>query len=157
MMPVDHLKHSSWFSLALLAVLDFPTVAVVFLSSLLIDIDHYLWSIWAFGHWSPLKAVKWHREKLQDLSCLNYHICCVFHTVEFLSVLAAVAIFSPFARAVLLGFLFHIACDLISDLRLSAETHLSFKVKYILTAFVPKVARGEVFASPAPTAISKKR
>lgn len=151
MMPVDHLKHSGWFSLALAPFLGLASAAVVFLSSLIIDADHWLWSVWAFGHWSPLEAVRWHREKLQDLSCRNYHICCVFHTVEFLSILGAVALFSPFARLVLVGFLFHIACDLISDLRLDRESRIGFRVKYLLTPFLPKLARREIFAEPAPT------
>jgi hypothetical protein len=156
MRPVDHLKHSTWFSLALATVMSWPSVAVVFLSSLLIDIDHWLWSIWALGHWNPLTAVRWHREKMADLSNLNYHICCVFHTLEFLSVLGAVAIFSPFARLVLLGFLFHMACDLFCDFILCQETSINFKVKYLLTPFLPKLARREIFARPAPTPAQRR-
>lgn len=151
MMPVEHLKHSSWFSLLVAPIVGLPGAAVVFLSSLLIDADHWLWSIWALGHWNPLKAVRWHRRTLRDLSCLNYHICCVFHTVEFLSVLGAVAIFSPFARLVLLGMLFHVACDLLYDWKVSRKIQLNLKVKYLLTPFLPKLARGEIFAEPAPT------
>jgi hypothetical protein len=156
MMPVDHLKHSSWFSLVLVFFLDLPSVAVVFLSSLLIDVDHWLWSIWAFGHWSPLEAVRWHREKLEDLSCLNYHICCMFHTVEFLSILGAVAIFSPFARLVLLGFLFHVACDLLTDRNLCKDHRICFRIKYLLTPFLPKLAKREIFAKPAPTPAGRR-
>lgn len=151
MKPSDHLKHSTWFSLLLATVLDLPSVGVVFLSSLLIDADHWLWSIWALGHWNPLKAVRWHIEKQADLSSLNYHICCVFHTVEFLSVLGAVAIFSPLARLVLLGFLFHVACDLFNDRTFYREVSIGFKTKYLLTPFLPKLARREIFARPAPT------
>lgn len=146
MMPVDHLKHSAWFSIVLAIFLDLPSVALVFLSSLLIDIDHWLWNIWAFGQWSPFKAVRWHLATIKDRSWVNYHICCIFHTFEFLSVLGAVAVFSPIARAVFIGFVFHVICDLFHDFFLLPENKNYFRVKYLLTPFLPKFARGDVNA-----------
>ncbi len=153
MMPVDHIKHSTWFSLLLATVFDLPTVAVAFLSSLLIDIDHWLWSIWAFGHWSPLEAIRWHRKALEDLSCLNYHICCVFHTMEFLVVLGAAATVYPLALGVFLGVLFHVLCDLVENVSLCPDIGLTFRVKYLLAPFIPKLARGEVYVRSEETAV----
>ncbi len=138
MRPVDHLKHSTWFGLALAIVIDLPTAAVAFFSSLLVDIDHWFWSIWAFGHWSPFKAIRWHQEAYEDKSLQNYHICCVFHTVEFLVVLGAVAIVSPFALGVFLGVLFHVTLDLVDHFFLCPGMVLAFRVKYILTPFHPQ-------------------
>lgn len=156
MRPVDHLKHATWFSLLLATVLDLPTVAIAVLASLLIDIDHWLWSIWAFHHWSPLEAVRWHREGYEDRSYLIYHITCVFHTVEVLALLGAVAVVSPFARAVFLGFAFHVACDLVHDFILRPEERLDFRVKYRLAPFLPKLARGEIYIRPEARAAKRR-
>ncbi|MDA2932552.1 hypothetical protein MYX19_05300 [Nitrospinae bacterium AH-259-F20] len=156
MMPVDHLKHSTWFSLALAVVIDLPTAAIAFVSSLLVDIDHWLWNIWAFGHWSPFKAIRWHLEAYEDKSCQNYHTCCVFHTVEFLVVLGAVAIVSPFARGVFLGVLFHVLCDLVDHVFFSPDMALAFRVKYLLAPFIPKLARGEVYLWGKETAVGPR-
>lgn len=156
MRPVNHLKHSTWFSLLLATVFDLPTVVVAFFSSLLIDIDHWLWSIWAFGHWSPLKAIRWHQEAYEDKSCQNYHICCVFHTVEFLVVLGAVAVVSPFAWGVFLGVLFHVTLDLVDHFFLCPGMVLAFRVKFLLTPFIPKLARGEVHVWSEETALGPR-
>lgn len=156
MRPVDHLKHSTWFSLLLALVFNLPTAAVAFFSSLLVDIDHWLWSIWAFGHWSPFKAIRWHQEAYEDKSCQNYHICCVFHTVEFLVVLGAVAIVSPFARGVFLGVLFHVTLDLVDHFFLCPGMVLAFRVKYLLAPFIPKLARGEVYLWGKDTAVGPR-
>jgi hypothetical protein len=156
MRPVDHIKHSTWFGLVLAIVIDLPTAAVAFFSSLLVDIDHWLWSIWAFGHWSPFKAIRWHQETYEDKSCQNYHICCVFHTVEFLVVLGAVAIVSPFARGVFLGVLFHVTLDLVDHFFLCPGMVLAFRVKYLLAPFIPKLARGEVYLWGKETAVGPR-
>ncbi len=156
MMPVDHIKHSTWFGLALAVVIDLPTAAVAFFSSLLVDIDHWLWSIWAFGHWSPFKAFRWHLEAYEDKSSQNYHICCVFHTMEFLVVLGAVAIVSPFARGVFLGVLFHVTLDLVDHFFLCPGIVLAFRVKYLLAPFIPKLARGEVYVQSEETAVGPR-
>ncbi len=155
MMPLDHIKHSSWFSLVLWAVAGLPTAAVAFVSSLLIDIDHWLWSIWAFGHWSPFKAVRWHLSCLEDPS-RKYHTCCVFHTVEFLSALGAVALFSPFARAVFVGCLFHIALDLYYHFSSEPDRRVDLRVKYLLTPFLSKLARREVYVRTGAAAARRR-
>ncbi|MFQ5893184.1 MAG: hypothetical protein ACE5H5_02620 [Nitrospinota bacterium] len=153
---MSHIKHATWFGLLLATVLDLPTVAIAVLSSLFIDIDHWLWSIWAFRHWSPFQALQWHRECYEDRSCLNYHITCVFHTLEVLALLGAVAFVSPVARAVFLGFTFHVACDLVHDFILHPEERLDFRVKYLLVPFLSKVARGEVFIQPEARAARRQ-
>jgi hypothetical protein len=147
MMLKGHLAHSSWFSLLLWSLFGLPTAALAFVSSIMIDIDHWFWSIWAFRHWSPFRAARWHRQRLEDYSCSQYHLCCVFHTMEFIAVLAAATVLYPPFWPVLAGCLFHVILDLIDHRTWPEDRRIPFHIKYLFIPFLPKLARKEIYIS----------
>ncbi|MCL5256813.1 MAG: hypothetical protein M1319_03335 [Chloroflexi bacterium] len=113
MFPKQHLVVSTIWAAASLPALGKRT-PIAWASSILIDVDHYLWYAIHFRNLSLQDALDYFyttppRRRTPSLN--------VFHTIEFLGLLAAVSNFSAVLRAVLYGFLFHILADTYYDIR----------------------------------------
>jgi hypothetical protein len=110
----------SWFNLA-----------IVFLSSVLIDGDHYLYFILEKKNFSLIKALNWYREKSKIMCSFNkkerkkvYTGFYLFHGVEWIILLAILGrfIFPPLTY-VAIGFLLHLAVDIPSEIYLKGTVH----------------------------------
>lgn len=86
---------------------------VAWATSILIDVDHYLWFAFRFRNPSFLDAVSYF---LPGRASSRPPSLNVFHTAEFLVLLSAAGVFSPQLSAVLYGCLFHLLADTYDDI-----------------------------------------
>lgn len=117
MRPRDHVIYGT-AGAALLYPFMGKEAALFWAASIAIDIDHYIDYIWhnKFSDLSLKGMFEYHRlltKQWHDPAFLNIEI---FHTIEFMAPLLAAAywISSPALFAVWLGFIFHIALDMVS-------------------------------------------
>lgn len=123
MLPRWHIILGLLFSLALWAFFpDVPwyCISIMFLSSILIDFDHYMCAVWKTGNWGLRAALKYHEEK-RKVELLerrrgifrkeDFHI---FHTIEFHAIVLALAFVYPVFMYVLAGMIFHSLSDLVN-------------------------------------------
>ena len=126
------LKHHFFFGIIFTILLYFlfsPIIPlfgllIIFLSSVLIDIDHYFYYIFKKGDFSLRRAYKWYIK----YSCKFCHIPLdkrkkfylgfyIFHGIEPLIILFLLGFYlSPLFNFILIGFLFHLSIDLISEI-----------------------------------------
>lgn len=127
MLPKIHILFGAVFSLLLW--LGFPQVTllgalVVFLASVLIDIDHYLYYVYKTGKWSIKDSFNWFLKNKQLFSKMNnkekqgiYSGLCFLHGIETLLILFILSLFhftfSALFIFIAIGFLFHQTLDLI--------------------------------------------
>lgn len=126
MLPKTHIILGLFFSLFILIL--FPNIGllgfiIIFLSSFLIDIDHYLFHVWLKKDWNPNNAFKWFikfTKKYQKLTETERSkivaIPCLLHGIETLAILFLLYYFSQniIFLYLLVGFLFHEFLDFIS-------------------------------------------
>jgi len=126
MYPKQHILLGFLFSSALLYF--FPNIGfigflTIFLSSFLIDIDHYLGYAYITGNFSPVKSVRWHYAMTEKVLAMprkkrnEMLICfCFLHGIEILILLAVLGfLVSKIFLFVLIGFTFHLFLDLIYE------------------------------------------
>jgi len=94
--------------------------SIIFLSSFLIDIDHYLGYVYLKKDLNPMNAVKWHfKESKESLSLSRqernkrYAHLCIFHGIEILLLLYLLAYLNSIFLFILIGFSFHMILDII--------------------------------------------
>ena len=94
---------------------------IIFLSSFLIDVDHYLFFVYAKKDIILKNAHRWFIEKNRKSLKLSKAekkkikaIPCIFHGIEMILVLIILSFFSQIFLYVLVGFIFHELLDLIS-------------------------------------------
>jgi len=125
MLPSKHLFFGVLFALILFVI--FPQIGLIgFLlivsSTVLIDVDHYLYYVYKKKDWSLKNAYKWHidcgklylnlpKKKQQDI-CLGISF---LHGIEMMVILFIIFLYfkSPFFLFILTGFVFHQSLDLI--------------------------------------------
>ena len=111
-----HVIIASAAALALVPVLGARS-SLFAVSSVLIDVDHYLDYVYrnGFRDFSLRRAVEFNRVLNEKASGGPFVVLHIFHTVEFMGVLAAIAIIfkNPWFWAILWGVLLHIGLDLI--------------------------------------------
>lgn len=111
--------------LSILLILFFPTlslfsIAIIFLSSVLIDMDHYFYFIFLKKNLSLKKAYQWYIERWKNFNSLSkserkkiYSGFFMFHGIEILILLFFLGKFvSGFFLFVLIGFSFHMLLDI---------------------------------------------
>ena len=122
MLPKWHILISFLSALILVLFFSLPLTAgiIIFLSSVLIDIDHYLIYIYqtknlslqkAFN-WAISEGKKWCKLSKQEKRKYKMRIF-LFHGIEFLVLLALLAKFHIFFFWVIIGFLIHMTADMI--------------------------------------------
>lgn len=124
MLPHKHFIYGAIFSLSLYFL--FPelglfAIAIIFLSSFLIDVDHYLFYIVAKKDLSLKNAHKWFVK--QHFKFLKFSkkekkdirpFPCIFHGIEAIIILSILSFASPIFIYILIGFIFHEFLDLIN-------------------------------------------
>jgi len=97
---------------------------VIFLSSFLIDIDHYFYYIYKKRDFSLIRAYKWYMTTMHRFCSLPpekqkklYIGFYIFHGIEILIILFLLGFYvSKIFIFVLIGFFFHLSTDLISEI-----------------------------------------
>ncbi len=107
MLPIVHIAFGILLSILLYPHFGFYVI-IIFLSSFLIDVDHFLWYGFKYKNWNLKEIYKYYidDEKFRDI--LN-----IFHTIEFLILLIVLALYFRFFLFVLIGVGFHYVLDII--------------------------------------------
>jgi len=110
--------YSFIFCLFFLVILQYGSISpyiIIFLSSILIDIDHYLLYAYRKKNLSLVKAWKWHiflhnnpREAQKQIPFLH-----LFHTIEFLVLIFILSFFYKVFLWIFIGFIFHTFLDIL--------------------------------------------
>jgi|SRR3989344_1089013 len=126
MLPTTHIISGLIFSVVLF--LFFPQIGflgllIIFLSSFLIDVDHYFYYVYKKRDLSLKKSIKWYYlniEKFKKMSQKQkdniFMGICLFHGIETIIILFLLYIISPifnFLIFIILGFIFHQILDAI--------------------------------------------
>ena len=92
--------------------------AIIFLSSWLIDIDHYLWYSIEMKDWNPLNAIKWYNKSIPKWFSLTLKersrfkqgvfIC---HGILFWIILVALSFLHKIFLWILIGVAIHVVAD----------------------------------------------
>ncbi len=123
MLPQKHIVLGIIFALAIYLI--FPSVGIlnatiIFLSSFLIDVDHYFYYVYKIKKLSPIKAYKWftknvkkHRALSKDQKEKTHFGTMTFHGIEPLILLFTLGFFvSNIFYFILVGFTIHLISDL---------------------------------------------
>jgi membrane-bound metal-dependent hydrolase YbcI (DUF457 family) len=131
MFPKEHIIFGAIFSAILFFL--FPQITligaiIVFLSSVLIDVDHYLYYVYKKRDWNLTRAFEWYSDKRHLFDKLSkkqkeniYMGVCFLHGIEALVVLASLYFallrlswpFANWALFIIIGFVFHQFLDAI--------------------------------------------
>jgi hypothetical protein len=128
MLVKNHIIINLIVGVILLFVIEPIYVLIVFLSSILIDFDHYIYYVFEKKRFSLKSAYKWYlieREKFHKLSPKekkkHKYFIFIFHGIECLAVLFLLSYYYSIIFFVFIGFLIHLIEDLI----------ISIKFKYL--------------------------
>jgi hypothetical protein len=126
MLPKYHVALGFIFSIILFLV--FPSITligagIIFFSSFLIDVDHYIYYIFKKKKINLIRAVNYFLEKRKKLHNMGikkrnefYSGFCFFHGIESLIVFFILGIFiSKYFLLIFMGFTFHLFLDLLEE------------------------------------------
>ena len=131
MLPKSHIILGAVFSVILFLFLGVSSINafLVFLSSVFIDIDHYLFYIFRKKDFNLTRACRWH-------ICMgDYHkpIMQIFHSVEFIFLVLAISLIFPAFVFIFLGLLFHSILDILEMVhKKNLKTREFFFTRYLL-------------------------
>lgn len=110
MLPKYHILLGAIFSftLYLIGISLFYSV-IIFLASVFIDIDHYIWYVQRKKDWGLRKAYIWHKEQPQ----IHKPVMHIFHTIEFIFIIIVLSFYSKLLLFISVGLLFHSFLDII--------------------------------------------
>jgi hypothetical protein len=93
---------------------------IIFLSSWMIDIDHYFWYGVTARDWIPIHAISWYKKSCKKWSQMTrekrkqFKIgVFIFHSLVFIVILAILSFLSKIFLFILLGVIIHMLLDLI--------------------------------------------
>jgi hypothetical protein len=123
MLPKSHILLGFLFSVILFLFFQEVTLVgagIIFLSSFLIDVDHYIYYALKERDMNPRDAINYFMEKRKKLIKMNieqrkrfYSGFCFLHGIEILLLLFVLGIFlSKYFFFVLIGFAFHLFLDI---------------------------------------------
>jgi hypothetical protein len=120
MLVKNHIKINLFLGLILLFFIKPAYVLIIFLSSVLIDFDHYLYYIFKKKRFSLKSAYNWYlieRKRFHNLSIeekkKHRYFIFMFHGLEVLLILFLLSNYYPLLFLVFMGFTIHIVEDLI--------------------------------------------
>lgn len=142
MRPDEHLFYGLIFSFLLLLL--FPSIGkvgffIIFISTVLIDADHFLYYVMRKKDFNPKKALLWYTKNWQKFSLFSpeqkkevYGGLYIFHGIEILIILLILGIFvSKYFLFIFLGFFFHLFLDLYMEIKLKERTDKLFLINDI--------------------------
>ena len=138
MLPKNHIIINLIIALILLVFINPFYVLIFFLSSILIDMDHYLYYIFTKKRFSLKSAYNWYiieRQKFHDLSKKekkkHRYFIFIFHGIETLIILFLLSLYTPILFFIALGFSIHLIEDSIIALKfkyLKRKLFLSYAI-----------------------------
>jgi hypothetical protein len=140
MLPKTHAILGAVFSLLIYFIfhLSFFNVILIFLASVFIDSDHYLWYVYIKKSINLKNAYYWFREKREKWLKLSKkekedhkRVYLIFHCIEFWIVLLALSLTNKIFLFILIGVLFHMIFDYIEILYLKEKLYPKFSLIYI--------------------------
>lgn len=122
MYPKQHILFGMVFAIILISIfpkIGFTGFVIVFLSSVLIDVDHYLYYIYKKKDFNLNKAIKWFTKEEKYFSSLSrgernkfYMGFFFLHGIEVVLIILILAIFvSKYFLFIFLGISFHLLLD----------------------------------------------
>lgn len=110
MLPKWHILLGAVFSLVLFLAFNVSPFnsLLVFLASVLIDLDHYMWYVQRKKDLSLRRAYIWAKKHMNPPKPF-FHI---FHTIEFLILILVLSYFFNFFLFIFIGMIFHSILDL---------------------------------------------
>lgn len=141
MQPKWHLLYSFIFSFILIYFFEISLFygAILFISSLLIDLDHFLLYILEKKSFHPIKFLSWSDKKTLawkklGASAKNYRAPqFILHGIEFILILILLAVFiNKIFLFILIGVLFHLFLDYLEFFYYGHQfNHVSHKISQI--------------------------
>jgi len=124
MLPKTHIIINLILSLILLPFINPIYVLIFFLSSILIDVDHYLYyvfekkrfSLKSAYNWYVLEKSRFHNLSLEEKKKHRYFIF-IFHSLELLIILFIASLYIPILFFITLGFSIHLIEDMLVAIR----------------------------------------
>ena len=123
MLPKHHILLGFIFSIIvwiLFPEIGFLNFSIIFLSSVLIDFDHYMFYVFRKRDLSLSEAYDWH---LSLMGKIRKPIMMIFHSIEFILLITLLAFFYQIFIFILVGILFHSIADII-DMYYRDKLHL---------------------------------
>ena len=116
---------------------------IVFLSSVLIDVDHYVYYFFKKKDWSLINAYKWHVKNWKKYISLSrpekfkvYSGWYFLHGIEAITLFLMLGLFvSKYFLFIFIGFLFHFFIDLYDEISLKGRI---IKISMIYDFFTSK-------------------
>ncbi len=126
MLPKKHLLYGLIFSVLMFEIfrsIDLISAGIIFLSTFLIDIDHYIYFIFKDKKLNPIKAVRYFKDARKKMSKMNhkkrreyYSGWCFLHGIEFLVILFLMGFFvNRLFFLIFIGATFHLFLDIIEE------------------------------------------
>ena len=145
MLPKKHIILGAFFFLLvwiLFPKIGFSGSLIIFASSVLIDVDHYIYYIIKKRNLSLSKAYKWYLKNKNVLIKMNknqrkeiYSGLCFLHGIEAIAILFLLTVLFPMQKVtlfILIGFIFHEITDAIglytSDYRLDKVISFAYSL-----------------------------
>jgi len=105
-------------------ILSIFDLAVILLSSILIDVDHYFYYVLKKRDLNPFNAYHWYKKNVKKIYSLNkekrreiYFGFYIFHGIEILIILFFLGKYVyPIFTFILIGFIFHLFLDFVSEI-----------------------------------------
>ena len=140
MLTKQHFILNLIISLILLLFIEPIYVLIIFLSSILIDMDHYLYYVFKKKRFSLKSSYNWYlieRKRFYDLSLKekkkHRYFIFIFHGLESLTILLLLSLYVPILFFIALGFFIHLIEDSIVALKfkyLKRKLFLSYAVYF---------------------------
>ena len=111
MLPKTHVLLGALFSGLLLLILKINIIstAIIFFSSFLIDVDHYILYVINKKDWSLSSSYNLYKNVQRNHKPMMH----ILHTIEFLIILFIAGFYIPSLMLMFLGFIFHSNLDII--------------------------------------------
>jgi hypothetical protein len=144
MLPLTQIALGAIFSIILFFL--FPQIGlieatIIFFSSFLIDVDHYIYYFLRKKDPCPVRAIKWffsNRKLMLSLSKEKrkefYTGLYFLHGIEILIVLVLLAFVSKYFLYVLIGFLFHQILDVMESIKKKSRVQKLFSIHDFLNS-----------------------
>ena len=107
MLPIVHIAFGILLSIILYPIFGFYII-IIFLSSFLIDVDHFLWYGFKYKNWNLKDSYKFYIENTKYKDVLH-----IFHTIEFLILVILLTLYFRFFLFILIGIGLHYILDAI--------------------------------------------
>ena len=138
MLPKWHALLGFVFALLLIYFFDFslPAAIIIFLSSVLIDVDHYFYYVWKKRDLSLTRAYRWFIEESRKMKKINknkrkqLHII-IFHGIEFWIFILILSFLNKLFFYILLGISFHFLLDFVHNIYSNIPLNTKFSQIYI--------------------------